>query len=222
VITIRKNRRAGFSLIEVVIAAAILAGMIAVVFALLFSSSNEAAIQQAITHMDAQILEVMNRISQDIRNSGGSYSFLDGKGVDTATKTGDTFFNAALTGNMAFHTSLSFGVNVGFSGGTGQPILSQVRYSWRPAVGELPDNGKDDNQDGFVDEGEILREEDSPTTGKSNAVICRNVSRQGLAFQFPSPVTPPRSVTINLELMSRDHKNRLMTRRSTLSAGPRR
>jgi type II secretory pathway pseudopilin PulG len=219
---IGKRRQAGFSLVEVVIAGAILAGMIAVVFALLFSSSGEAAVQQAITNMDAQLLQVLNRISQDIRNSGGNYSFLNSSGVNTATKAGDTFHNAALTGNMAFHTSLSFGVYDRFEGG--KDVFAQVRYFWRPAVGEIADNGIDDNRDGLTDEGEVVREELLPPPKPQvthSSVICRNVSRQGLAFQFATVATPPNSIIVSLEIQARDSKNRLMTRRSTLSAGPR-
>jgi len=230
-----KKAQAGMTMLEVVIASIILVAVVIMVFMLLFSASNEQSDQQTVVHMDNQILEVLNRIAADLRNSGGTFSFLDpSTAADTAVASAvfptglDSFYDDTATpkypGLMNYHTSLSFGINTGFQivgkAGVATFNATTVRYFWRYAFGETADNNLDDNSDGLIDEGDIVREE---TTGgvTTSSVLCRNVARRGLVFQFPNQSNPPSTVIISMKLLGRDRKGVVINRWSSLSAGPR-
>lgn len=230
----KSSARSGMTMLEVVIASVILICVVGVVFLLLFGASNEQATQQTMVHMDEQILQVLNRIAEEIRNGGGTFSFLDSGGADTAVPLAvhpngfDSFYDDTVTPKypllMNYHTSLSFGINTGFTivgkNGIANFNTTTVRFFWRYAFGEAADNQADDNSDGFVDEGDIVREE--TTAGvTTSTVICRNVARRGLVFQFPNQDNPPKAVIISMCLLGKDRKGNVMTRRSSLSAGPR-
>jgi len=227
----RKNGRGGYTLLEVVIASAILIAVCFMVFMLLFTSSSQGATQQTKVAMDAKVLEVINIIAEDIRNSGGNYSTLDAGGVDTYLQgnpplaVADTFYNPNVPAADPTQRrySLTMGQYSGFSSATkqGQALYANtVRYYWKPAFGEIPDNGKDDNGDGLVDEGVIIREQ---TVGgvMTPSTICRNVSPRGLAFEFVQGKNPPFSIKIFVELMGLDSKGKLMKSQSESAAGPR-
>jgi type II secretory pathway pseudopilin PulG len=220
-----KTRQHGFTLLEVVIASIILMGVVLMVFMLLFSASDEEAREQTKVAMDAKVLEMLTQISQDIRNSGPPYSNLDAGGADTPLLVGDTFYDATLTPALQRRFSLTLGRYSGFnvSGkiGTAQ-FNTSVRYYWKPAFGEIPDNGIDDNKDGLIDEGDLIREE---TTGGVTipSTICRNVTKRGLAFEMVDGANPPKAIKIFLQLTARDPKAKakVLTAQSTTSAGPR-
>ena len=222
---IAKARPSGFTMLEVLIASVILMALTLMVFLLVVSSSNEEAREQIRVGMDARVLELLNLISEDIRNSGPPYSNLDKLGGDTPLQAGDSFYEASLTPATQRRFSLTLGRYSGFSvtGTTGTAeFKTVVRYSWRSARGEVPDNGKVDNKDGMADEGDIVREE--TTGGKTiTSTICKNVVKRGLAFEMVGGTNPPKAIKVFIEVAGVDPKGKgkVMTARSSTSAAPR-
>lgn len=228
------KKQRGFTLLEVVIASAILLAVCIMVFMLLFSSSNEGATQQTKVSMDAKVLAILNTIAEDIRNSGGTYSNLNTAGADTpllSTASGipvtDFFYNPLATPALQRRYWLTMGQYSGFSAvkqANGSPgaatYTDSVSYYWQPAFGEIPDNGKDDNGDGLIDEGDIIQVRTVAgvvTTSK----IGRNVSPRGLAFEMVQGANPPASIKVMVQLMGLDSKGKLMYAQSETTAGPR-
>lgn len=218
----KKRTDRGVTMLEVVIATAILLAIFGMVFMLLFSASDEEATQQTMLQLDQQILTALNTISEDIRNGGGTFAMNDFPGTNPCTLVvGDPlqkdYPNACY--------SLSFGKNTGFvvTGKVGAAQFNQVtiRYYWRSAVGEIAGNGIDDNNDGFIDEGDLVREEWTAGVLTNTSRIVRNVSSKGIGFQFANTTTNTNSFTVVLELMSKDKKGKVFTRRGFQSAAAR-
>ena len=219
-----RNTRRGFTLLEVVIASVILMAVTLMTFMLLFSSSEEQVREQAKVKMDADVLSVLNLIAKDIRDSGPPYSNLDAVGADTPLVVGDAFFDPTLTPALQRRFSISLGRYSGFnvSGKLGTAQFNTiVRYYWRPAFGEIPDNGIDDNRDGYTDDGEIVREETPAGGPMVPSVICRNVGKRGLAFEMVNGANPPKAIRIFVQLLGLDQKGKILTSQSSVSAGPR-
>jgi prepilin-type N-terminal cleavage/methylation domain-containing protein len=216
--------RRGFTLLEVVISMAILIVICLIVFLLLFSSSSEGATQQTKVALDAKVLEALNTIAEDIRNSGGAYSTLTTAGADTPLQVKDYWYNV---NNPNRRFLLTMGQYSGFLAGktaNGQPGAAQyndsVSYYWQVAFGEIPDNGIDDNHDGLIDEGDIIQVRTVGGVATTHK-ICRNVSPRGLAFEMLQGANPPQSVKVMLQVMGLDSKGKLMLAQSEITASPR-
>jgi prepilin-type N-terminal cleavage/methylation domain-containing protein len=219
----KRTRRSGFSLIEVVIATAILGAVIAMVFMLLISASTQEVNQTTAVQLDTQLRETLNRIAEDIRLSGPTPWVLTDPStgapanlIYVSPSVHDTFQPSPAPPQRVYAVSFSWWS--GFAA-TAQ-FNNSVRYYWRSAPGETRNNGVDDNRDGYIDDGEVVREVTTPG-GTVASVICRNVTNRGLAFELLSGANPPRSVTVSLEVQGHDIKGRLITRQSVTSVGPR-
>jgi prepilin-type N-terminal cleavage/methylation domain-containing protein len=223
--------RRGFTLLEVVISMAILIVVCLIVFLLLFSSSSEGATQQTKVAMDGKVLEALNTIAEDIRNSGGVYSTVTTAGADTPLQAKDYWYDKNIPNRrylltMGQYSGFQPGTKTG-AGITGSPVYADtVSYYWQPAFGEIPDNGIDDNHDGLIDEGDIIQVR---TVGgvATTHTICRNVSPRGLAFEMlygvnpPLTTNPPQSVKVMLQVMGLDTKGKVMYAQSQITAAPR-
>jgi len=219
-----KRRQAGFTLLEVIIATGILLTVVIIVLALLFSSSNEGATQQTKVSMDAKVLAALNIIAEDIRNSGGTYSNLTSAGGQSLLMTTpsvpvqDFWYNATTP----HYYWLTMGQFSGFNPGSVPPAqyTDSVAYYWQPAFGETPDNGKDDNGDGLIDEGDLIQVR---TVGGvvTTSKICRNLSPRGLSFEMVNGANPPNSIKVSLQIMGLDSKGKLMYAQSEITASPR-
>ena len=204
--------RRGFTLLEVVISMAILIVICLIV-------------------LDAKVLEVLNTIAEDIRNSGGAYSTLNTTGGPTPLLATDYWFNV---NNPTRRYLLTMGQYSGFQPGTktgagvtGAAVYNDtVSYYWQPAFGEIPDNGIDDNHDGLINEGDIIQVRTVGGVATTHK-ICRNVSPRGLAFEMlygvnpPLPTNPPQSFKVMLQVMGLDSKGKVMYAQSEITASPR-
>jgi prepilin-type N-terminal cleavage/methylation domain-containing protein len=185
------RRTAGFSLLEVVIASAILALVVLATYGILYSSSTTYANQSVHVALDDLAREVLSDLARDLREAG----------KHTLT-TGDP--PAAVVPGTPY-TDLRLGVHSGFSMADRKPLFADtVRYRWVPARGETVD-GKDNNRDGFVDEGEIEKMDRFGAVTR----ICPNVLTDGLKFTLDES-----AVTVSLELARRDARNTLVSRRA--------
>ena len=180
----RKNQK-GFTLIEVVISAGILAIMMVVVYALLASSTRSFQQQSVQVWLDGNARDQCDRISRELLDAGRSTLF-------------------PLNPNNS--TTLSFQRVTGFTGGAlvYGPV---IQYSWVLDPAET-DNGVDDDGDGLVDEGRLIRTE----AGQTVILIRDALQEDGLQF---TRLAGQDSVNITLTLQRRDGSRTVVTRVAT-------
>jgi len=176
---IRLKRMAGLTLLEVMIASALLTIIVLVLFSILSSSASTYAWGTVHADLNGQARDLLDRLTRELADSSVS-TFAPSFPKDSST--------------------LTFRRTTGYSAGKltyGPPIT----YSFVFDPGEA-DNGIDDNRDGRVDEGRIVRAE-----GGQSVVLTRNAREGGLSFTQAFGNT----VTIRVTLERLDENRKLMT-----------
>lgn len=199
-----KSRRRGVTLVEVIVASAILMGVLGMTYILLHTSTNEYANQSAHVALDDRAREVLADIARELHNA---------KNPPTTTL-------ALVAGDPGYETAVPKAIDLNFTTisrfnyATRQPVYgNSIRYWWEldPAEGSTKD-GKDNNGNGLVDEGVIKKSETFEGKPAVTSVICRDVAYKGLRFQLGD-----HTVMITLELQRRDPKGTLITRRAEMT-----
>lgn len=189
----------GFSLLEVMVAAAILTFVVALIYAALFSAGDTYANDSVHLALDERGREVLNQMVRELREAGVS-TFVSGSPP------------AAIVAGTPY-ADVSFGRHSGLNLTTKQVEFGHtVRYRWVLDPAEIA-NGKDDNANGLVDEGLIEKTETFLGKPAVTTRICRDVKNQGLKF-----VLQNRSVAITLELERRDPKGTVVARKVETTA----
>lgn len=182
----RNHAGRGLTLIEVTIASAIFSVLAFTLYLMLKTSSDSYASGNLHATLNGQARNILDRLTRELRDS-------------SVVTFKPSFPNGA--------TSLSFQMNSGFSGGkvTYGPAIT---YAFAYEPGEL-DNGKDDNNDGRVDEGRIVR-----TEGGKSVALTRDAQEGGLTFTqaFGNTVT----VKVTLERLDEERRRVTYVRETTL------
>lgn len=168
----------GFTLLEVTISVAILAGIVSIVFGTFGVMGDTFAQESVHASLNAQARQIFDRIGTDLRDAGVN-----------------TFSPAA----PADSTTLTFRRNISFQNGAityGDPVTCAFQY----APGET-DNGLDDNGDGRVDEGMLVR-----TEGGAPVELSLDLVENGITFTQNGRV-----VTVTLSLQRLDWKREPVT-----------
>jgi prepilin-type N-terminal cleavage/methylation domain-containing protein len=149
------RERAGFTLIEVLIAMTISA--IVLGSAVTAAQRGVDAYRRSATNsaLDAKVARALDRIKRE----------LVGAGRDTLIPVPAAPFGSQV---LEFQTEASWA-------GAAVAWGSSVQINWEPAPGEL-DNGIDDNGNGLVDEGVVVRIVDPGGPGEERVVLVRGVS----------------------------------------------
>jgi Tfp pilus assembly protein PilW len=203
------RRTSGVSLIEVVIASAIMAGLVFMVYLILNSSTTQTANQSVLQNLDAKSQAFLKDFSDDFRRSGSTVT------ATTQLVSTDPFYDLA---NSQRYLSLRFSLPTSFTMGTPTSGSSStydwhVTYFWDSDPLEIAGNGKDDDLDGLTDEGVIRKIEitDKPDPADAtkkltfNNIVLHNVTKNGLAFQYETgSATNANDVTVFLELQAID------------------
>ena len=156
------DRRSGFTLFEV--AVAVVVGMIVALGAWMLLDRSASAVRSGMesVYLDSTLQRVLLRVAHELRDSG-----TDGT-VDHAIS--HPRVSTTTLGSVTFET------RVGFAGTTADwstPITYQLVDSGSEAVG----NGVDDDGDGVVDEGRLVRIQDSETLSIAEDVTGFLVAR---------------------------------------------
>lgn len=144
----------GFSLVEVMVAIAILGILIVVVYSILGGSHRSFTTGVRLGDLQERARIVLDRMANELRLSAAPQ-------ISTSTVNGAP--------------SIAFRVNEGFSGGQ-ITWSTTIAYRFEFEPGEL-DNGLDDNNNKLIDEGMIIREKDG-----QKVVLTRDVLKGGVAF----------------------------------------
>ena len=152
----RRSRRSGFTLLEVTLATALLAAVLGA--ALMVVQRGKSAMAEGHLHAraEARAHRALERVLAELR----------GAGVDALTP--------AINANGLTSTStLTFDPVLGVSGAA--PVWgSPVRLA-RVAAPEDPDDGRDNDGDGVVDEGALMLTRDVGAPSQASFLICSQV-----------------------------------------------
>ncbi len=147
-------RRRGFTLIEVLIAVTIFTVLVSTVYLMMVSTADRYASGSIQAGLNAQARDLLERITLELSDAGIST-------LNPSIPTGAT--------------SLTFQRNVGYMGGV-IAYGSAVTYAFVTETGEYV-NGADDNGDGRVDEGRLVR-----TENNAAVTLSRDLAAGGIAF----------------------------------------
>jgi type II secretory pathway pseudopilin PulG len=180
-------RTKGFTLLETVIAGAILAAVVVTIFAVLNSSSAETAAQSKRLELDRLARDTAEQIARDLREAGLStlrtWIQIPGPAGFYPPANGTTYYD------------LQFGKHSGYDLKTKKVLFANtLRYRWMRDAAEI-DDGLDNNGNAVADEGHVERTDPYGTVTR----ICPDVKEQGLKF-----VLNGRTVAITLELERKD------------------
>jgi len=235
--TTMMSRRAGMTLIEVLIASAILIVLVVVVFTLLINSSDHYQGQAVLLSLDERGREILNEISKDLRMSKMDLIVNPATGLPIQPNTPPSDpplppppLPPLLPPGVVYN-DIQFRIPTTPPGTQTTPALAdyqqpnsnrffrqRIRYRWVSDPTD-PVNNQDDNRNGLVDEGmieKIVEDLDTgpviPTvTATRTSRICRDVRNLGLVFRVPAQG----QVEVFVDLQKRDPKfpTRILTRR---------
>lgn len=147
-------KKQGFTLLELMIAIAVLAILGALVFMMLKSMSDSYSTGSLHGGLNSETRDLLDRIAAETADAG-------------ITTLVPAFPNGS--------TTLAFRRNTGYAGGAivfGAPIT----YAFVYEPGEL-NNGIDDNGDGRIDEGRLVRTENGDPV-----ILSRDLAENGITF----------------------------------------
>jgi len=196
-------RRKGLSLLEVIIASTILVGVLGIAYLLLHSSSSEYTNQSTHLKLDDRARDLLADLVRELQNAKNPPV------QASPLAPGDPGYDAAAPK----YTELTFSTISRFDYASRAPFYgNQIRYRWLLENGETA-NGKDDNRNGFIDEGVIEKTETFEGKPAVTTIVCRDATFKGLRFQ---PLN--RTVAVTIELQGRDWRNTLVSRKAETTA----
>jgi len=200
-----KRQEAGFTLVEILIATSILTVIVGGIYALFNTGIDTYRIGMANADVDRRTAQVLELIADDLSTTGRDVVYPH-----------PTF--------PASTPTISLQKNTGFAAG---------KITWGPATvisfrhaKDDPNDGKDNNGNGLIDEGEVIRIIDAGTMNERTVVLTRFV-REYLEGEIPNGkddngnglVDEPGLCfdaigdvwTVRLTIEKRDTKGRLVT-----------
>jgi len=205
----KRKDPSGISLIEILIAAIILAGVFAIAFSLLATSSTHVESLQAGMHLETQAREVINQIAQDLRMTRFSSITSGGSSVVVST-TPYADLQCRLPGPLPANFD-STAYLTAHKANPNNLWTREVRYRWALSPHEGATlNGVDDDRNGVVDDGVIKKSETTYDTAgavlsTADTTICHFVQLKGLQFLVLAP--DKLQITLTLEKADPSHKN---------------
>ncbi len=205
----RRRSGSGFTLLEVIIASAVLGALILAVFAVLSSGTDHSASMTAGVQADTAARDFLQKFSEEFQASGS-----------TVTTEAPLVSTERLYKPNTFNT-VKFAVTTGYTVGSTLSMQYDHRaeYSWELSsaendpkiVGETRGvDGEDSDNNGLVDDGQIRRRLVEIASGKvlEEGVVLRNVTRRGFAVEYVTGPSTLNDITVNLEVFFIDPKRK--------------
>jgi len=150
----RHTRRLGLTAIELMVSLAVVGVIVGSVLTASLSSTRLAETSISDTVLDNKLGGTMTRLVSELTDIVGSETIAD-------------------LSPFAAASAIDFRISLGWGGGPvlGPPML----LAWEMEEGEL-DNGIDDDRDGLVDEGVVVRTENPGMADEVRVVLVRGVS----------------------------------------------
>lgn len=184
----RPARSAGFTLLEVMVASAILVILVSITIMCLIQSTNLYEEDTLATTLETTGRRVIEDMALELRQAGRS---------------------TLVPWAPANATNIAFKQDIGYVSGTGPTYGSLIIY--RGEIDPTENNdGIDNNKNRLIDEFVVTRQ-----VGAGNKVtIARYVKKNGLTFNWDAPSS---TLVINLVMENIDSKGRLTTKKISTS-----
>jgi len=160
------DTRAGFTLVEIVIATTIICGVFAAAFGIVVSGTRTVETGVRDTRLRSEVRQVLSRIERDARSARVETP------VDPTVLRLRKFHGSYEDGHGAFDFD---------EGEIRWDLVPIQTYRWEIESTETL-NGKDDDEDGLVDEGELVL-----LRGGERTVLATNVPRDGFRYRLITP-----------------------------------
>ena len=175
---LRKAGEKGFTLVEVSIAVLIFGVLAVTTIALVKTTGDSYADGSLHSYLNTQSRLFLEQVSRELGSAG---------------------INTLSPAFPANSTSLTFQMASGYA--NGQVVYAApITYAFQYAIGEV-DNGIDDNRDGRIDEGQVVRTENG-----QSVTLSLDLAENGITFTRNSNTV---SIVITLERL--DDKGNLVT-----------
>lgn len=158
-----RSRRQGFSLVEVVVSAGILAMLISLTASALSVSARSTKYDLARTEATSQARKIMQQLSRELAGAGGHEG-----GTDLCTPS-----RAAGAVNA---TSITFSTRTGLSGVEANDWTTPITYRL-VANGDAAGDNDDDDRDGVFDEQRLERVQNTFATTLDESVTLFEIDR---------------------------------------------
>lgn len=154
------DKKAGFTLVEMMISASILAFVLGAAAMIALASANAFSMGSGNMTLEGKVRRTANRLVNEFTSAGRAGLIPNPQPAPPAQGVGTS--------------TLDFRKNIGVIGGVVQwgPV-TRVRFEYAP--GEL-DNGLDDDGNGLVDEGAVVWLENPDTPQERRATLIKGVS----------------------------------------------
>ena len=194
----RPDARRGLTLVEVVIATAIMVGVLVAVFAVLNSGTQKSASMTERVQADAKGREFLQKFSEDFQSSISI----------VVTDAADAMVSTHRLYKANCYSKIAFAVFTDYKVGTTEISITpekRVEYAWELADGEAED-GKDENANGIVDEGQVRRRvyRISDNSILENEIVLRNVTNRGFYAEYVPGEATKNDTTVHVEVFHLD------------------
>jgi prepilin-type N-terminal cleavage/methylation domain-containing protein len=194
----------GMTLIEVILAAAVLAVLVLTVYALLHGVTHTELTGRALSTIEQNGMRVLEQVVEELR--------------------GSTLSSVAVSNSNEVYT-LRFKKAIGLDTQGGYLESDTIEYTGALEAGET-DDGKDNDGDGLVDEYVLVRRvKNSSGAVTETRTVCRQLRKSqlqdGTPFKGFHASRASSAVTIRLTLQAADSKNRILERTLSTSVTPR-
>ncbi|MHC4860509.1 MAG: prepilin-type N-terminal cleavage/methylation domain-containing protein [Planctomycetota bacterium] len=159
-----RNSESGFTLLEIVIVSAALAVIVLGVYAILGTGLDTYGAGMRMSELEKRANLVASRIAEELSDSSPDVMF-------------------PTTGPPAFATVVNFQTNTGYTDGAivwGPPV--RIEFQYAP---DDPNDGVDNNRNGLIDEGRIVRRE-NPGQPNERLVVLTNWVPEYLEGEIPN------------------------------------
>jgi type II secretory pathway pseudopilin PulG len=209
----KQRSSAGVTMLEVLIAGVILASIFSITWYLISSSADHVSREESRLSLETQAREALERFTTDLRQTRFT-TVKDGSknpvalfdNPDPKNSAHAPYFYKEILFRIPGHGNQSFDP-VAFKSNPDMFLSRRITYRWQLAPGEIA-NGKDDNHDGLIDEGVIVRvEEDLDASGNpvagttKTSTLCRNIME--FRVNFPLLNQGQVNIAMSFELANR-------------------
>lgn len=184
------GRERGLTLLEVMVAVTLFAVLFVGVWQFSGVFVDSLRSNQVAADVDFAMHRTFERVSEELKESG-----VDDSGTDRVT-------SHPITATTVL-PSITFQRRVDFTGVPADDWSTPITYALAASPGEIPTNAIDDDDDGLVDEQQLVRVQDGATEILATNVMQLTFSRPIGEYRIDFQMTIRRSVRLDTQFLTR-------------------